>query len=86
MLRELSVVSRDREGMFLRINDGLAGVEEAFLDVYSKADGYVIHKVRNTLNKVRKNEQYEAAEDLKVIYCSFTQKATLTQFQAFQEK
>jgi putative transposase len=84
----LDLYKRGLQEVLLGVFDGLAGLEEAFLDVYPKADVQrcVVHKVRNTLNKVRKNDQYEVAEDLKVIYRSSTQEAALAQFQVFQEK
>jgi len=84
----LDLYNRGLHQVLLGVFDGLAGLEEAFLDVYPKADVQrcVIHKVRNTLNKVRKKDQYEMAEDLKAIYRSFTREAALAQFEAFQEK
>nr|WP_279625771.1 transposase [Parageobacillus thermantarcticus] len=41
-----------------------------FRAVYPKADVQrcVVHKVRNILNRVRKKDQCEMAEDLKLIY------------------
>src|SRR5690606_16294921 len=65
---------RDRNGEFLtqlfapyqRHTDWL---EEAFKTVYPKADVQrcVVHKVRNTLHRVRKKDQFEVAENLKLI-------------------
>jgi len=54
--------------------DGLPGLEEAFRAVYPKADVQhcVVHKVRNTLNRVRLKDREAVAEDLKAIYHSFT--------------
>jgi putative transposase len=74
--------------VLLGVFDGLPGLEEAFKAVFPKADVQrcVIHKVRNTLNHVRKKDQYEIVEDLKAIYRSFTKKAALEQFEFFKDK
>ncbi len=68
--------------------DGLPDLEEAFKSVYPKADVQrcVIHKVRNTLNHVRKKDQFEIAEDLKAVYKSFTKEAAYSQFESFKGK
>jgi putative transposase len=46
----------------------------------------VIHKVRNTLRRVRKKDQFEMAEDLKLIYRSPNKKIALEMFQQFESK
>ncbi|GMB08364.1 mutator family transposase [Thermolongibacillus altinsuensis] len=68
--------------------DGLPGLEEAFKTVYPKADVQrcVVHKVRNTLNRVRKKDQFEMAEDLKLIYRSPNKEIALELFQQFELK
>jgi len=54
----------------LIVGDNLPGLEEAVSLVYPKADfqSCVLHKVRNTLKKVRKRDREAVAEDLKRIY------------------
>jgi len=54
----------------LIVGDNLPGLEEAVALVYPRADfqSCVLHKVRNTLKKVRKRDQSAVAEDLKRIY------------------
>jgi transposase-like protein len=74
--------------VLLGVFDGLNGLEEAFKSVYPKADVQrcVVHKVRNTLNKVRKKDQIEVAEDLKLIYCATTKEAAIQAFDEFEKK
>jgi putative transposase len=56
--------------VLLGIFDGLSGLEDAFRTVYPKGDVQrcVVHKVRNTMAKVRKLDQAEVAVDLKTVY------------------
>lgn len=86
MLQDLC--TRGVQEVLLGVFDGLPGLEEAFKSVYPKADVQrcVVHKVRNTLNHVRKKDQFEIAEDLKAVYKSFTREAAYSQFEAFKEK
>src|SRR5690606_40119319 len=66
----------------------LPGLEEAFRSVYPKADVQrcVVHKVRNTLHRVRKKDQFEVAEDLKLIYRAPNKEIALQMFQQFESK
>lgn len=54
MLQDL--YQRGLKEVLLGVFDGLPGLEEAFKSIYPKADVQrcVVHKVRNTLNRVRK--------------------------------
>ncbi len=54
----------------LFITDDLAGIEEAIRKTYPQAAWQlcVLHTVRDTLNKVRKIDREQMAEDLKAIY------------------
>ena len=74
--------------VLLGVFDGLNGLEEAFKSVYPKADVQrcVVHKVRNILNKVRKKDQIEVAEDLKLIYRATTKEAAIQAFHEFEKK
>jgi putative transposase len=62
--------TRGLKQVLLGVFDGLSGLEETFRSVYPKADVQhcVVHKIRNSLNKARKKDQYELAEALKPIY------------------
>src|SRR5690606_7826258 len=66
----------------------LPGLEEAFRSVYPKADVQrcVVHKVRNTLSRVRKKDQFEVAEDLKLIDRAPNKEMALQMFQQFESK
>jgi putative transposase len=74
--------------VLLGVFDGLPGLEEAFKAVCPKADVQrcVIHKVRNTLHRVRKKDQFEVAEDLKLIYRATNKEMALQMFQQFESK
>jgi transposase-like protein len=86
MLQDL--YQRGLKEVLLGVFDGLPGLEEAFKSLYPKADVQrcVVHKVRHTLNRVRKKDREEVAEDLKAIYRSFTHSQAEEQFYMFQEK
>lgn len=79
---------RGLQKVSIGIFDGLSGLEEAFRDVYPKADVQrcVVHKVRSTLSKVRKKDQAEVAQDLRTIYRADHLKAAQEAFASVQEK
>lgn len=79
--------TRGLKEVLLGVFDGLTGLEDAFKAVYPKADVQrcVVHKVRNTLNHVRKKDQYEIADSLKVIYNSPTKEIAQIQFEKFKK-
>lgn len=79
--------TRGLEEVLLGVFDGLTGLESAFKEVYPKADVQrcVVHKVRNTLNHVRKKDQAEIAESLKTIYKSPTREIAQIQFEKFKK-
>ncbi|MBM7697626.1 transposase-like protein [Salimicrobium jeotgali] len=76
---------RGCEEVLLGSFDGLPGLEEAMKAVYPKADVQrcVVHKVRNTLNKVWKKGRSAISEDLKVIYHSNSSDEAEKQLDAF---
>ncbi|TVZ85207.1 mutator family transposase [Aeribacillus composti] len=86
---KLELIMREEMKSFLEIEqagtNGLPGLEEAFKTVYPKADVQrcVVHKVRNTLSRVRKKDQFEVAEDLKLIFCAPNKEIALQMFQLF---
>jgi putative transposase len=79
--------TRGLKQVLLGIFDGLSGLEDTFRSVYPKADVQhcVVHKVRNSLNKARKKDQYELAEALKPIYKAPTKQIALKEFESFKE-
>lgn len=79
--------TRGLKEVLLGVFDGLTGLESAFKAVYPKADVQrcVVHKVRNTLNHVRKKDQGEIADSLKAIYKSPTKEIAQIQFEQFKK-
>lgn len=86
MLQDL--YQRGLKEVLLGVFDGLPGLEEAFKSIYPKADVQrcVVHKVRNTLNRMRQTDRDRVAEDLKAVYRSFTRSQAEAQFDVFREK
>jgi putative transposase len=86
ILRDL--YERGLRRVMIGIFDGLPGLEEAFNDIYPKADVQrcVVHKVRGTLASVRKIDQVEVAKDLKTIYQAHELEDAHTAFKSFKEK
>ncbi|CDQ19649.1 IS256 family transposase [Halobacillus karajensis] len=80
--------TRGCEEVLLGVFDGLPGLEEAMKEVYPRADVQrcIVHKVRNTLNQVRKKDQSAVAEDVKSIYQSNSTDEAHKQLEAFREK
>jgi putative transposase len=84
----LDLKRRGVEEVLLGIFDGLSGLSDVFRKAYPLADVQrcVVHKVRNTLNKARKKDQYELAQDLKRIYNVYDKEQALIGFQLFENK
>jgi transposase-like protein len=63
---------RGVQEVLLGVMDGLPGLKDSFLKVFPKADiqRCIVHKVRNTIVKVRKKDTDEIVKDLKKIYKS----------------
>lgn len=81
------IYRRGCEEVLLGIFDGLPGLEEAMKAIYPKADVQrcVVHKVRNTLNKVRQKDRSAISEDMKAIYQSKSNEEAEKQLGAFCE-
>jgi transposase-like protein len=79
--------TRGVKEVLLGVFDGLTALDDAFKAVYPKADVQrcVVHKVRNTLNHVRKKDQSEIADSLKAIYNSPTREIAQIQFEQFKK-
>lgn len=84
----LDLKRRGVEEVLLGIFDGLSGLSDVFRKVFPLADVQrcVVHKVRNTLNKARKKDQYELAQDLKRIYTAYDKEQALVGFRLFEDK
>ena len=67
------------------VTDDLPGIEEAIRRVYPEADWQqcVVHKVRSTLSKVRKEDQGAVIQDLKRVYRAESREEAHAAWQAF---
>jgi len=74
--------------VLLFVADGIPGLEQKIKEYFPKADFQccVLHKVRNTLNKVRVKDRKKLAKDLKKIYQSSTEEEALKGFERFKER
>lgn len=74
--------------VLLFVADRVTGLEERIKEYFPRADfqSCVVHKVRNTLNKVRAKDRKKIAKDLKRIYQASTEKEALMGFEKFKEK
>lgn len=74
--------------VLLGVFDGLTGLEDAFREVYPKADVQhcVVHKVRATFPKVRVSDKTELLEDLKQIYTAIDGDVAIAVFADFKSK
>jgi putative transposase len=61
---------RGAKEVLLGVFDGLTGLEEAFREVYPKADVQhcITHKMRSTFPKIRMQDRAEVMADLKTVY------------------
>lgn len=68
MLQDL--YRRGAQEVLLGVFDGLSGLEDAFREVYPKADVQhcIVHKVRSTFPKIRMSDKTAFLEDLKRVY------------------
>ena len=74
--------------VLLFVADGVTGLEGRIREHFPKADfqSCVVHKVRNTLNKVRAKDRKKVARDLKKIYQASTEEEAFKGFKKFKEK
>lgn len=84
----LDLKSRGLEEVLIGVADGLAGLKDAFLSVYPKADFQrcVVHKLRNTIAKVRVKDKAAILGDLKGVYSNETYEEALASFKMFERK
>lgn len=74
--------------VLLFVADGVVGLEERIKEYFPKADfqSCIVHKIRNTLSKVRAKDRKEIANDLKRIYQVSNKKEALEGFEIFKKK
>lgn len=79
---------RGVQHLLLGIFDGLPGLETTFRRLYPKADVQrcIVHKMRNTLSKVRKVDQAELAADFRKVYKADQLEQAQEAFQKVKEK
>lgn len=79
---------RGVEEVLIGVADGLTGLKDAFLSVFPKADFQrcVVHKLRNTISKVRPKDKPAILDDLKGVYSSSTREEGLAYFREFEQK
>lgn len=70
------------------VSDGLPGMEEAILRVYPNAEWQqcLLHKMRNTLAKVRREDRGAVALELKRIYLADSQKEAESAWRRFRAR
>ena len=80
--------NRGAQGVLLGVFDGLPGLEEAFREVYPKADVQhcVVHKVRSTFPKIRVKDKAEFLDDLKTVYTAVDMDLALAAFDTVKSK
>ncbi|WP_145410815.1 IS256 family transposase [Paenibacillus xylanexedens] len=68
--------------------DGLPGLEEAFREIYPKADVQhcIVHKVRATFPKIRVTDKTEFLDDLKQVYTAVDGDVARAIFDGFKDK
>jgi transposase-like protein len=84
----LDLKKRGVKEVLLGVMDGLPGLPDAFHKVFPNADVQrcVVHKLRNTANKIRKKHSDELLEDLKPVYKSPNLKYAKESLNAFKNK
>jgi putative transposase len=72
--------------VLLFVADGIRGLEERIKEYFPKADfqSCVVHKIRNTLSKVRAKDRKSVAEDLKRIYQVSKEEEAIKGFERFK--
>lgn len=79
---------RGVEEVLVGVADGLTGLKDAFLGVFPKADFQrcVVHKLRNTISRVRAKDKPAILDDLKGVYSSAELEEGLACFRMFEQK
>ena len=73
--------------VLLFVADGIRGLEERVKEYFPKADfqSCVVHKIRNTLSKVRTKDRKNIVEDLKRIYQAPKEEEAVEGFERFKK-
>jgi putative transposase len=84
----INLYNRGVQEVLLGVFDGLPGLDNAFKEVYPKADVQhcVVHKVRATFPKVRIQHKTDFIEDLKTIYNALDHDCALAAFDTYKNK
>ncbi|ALS26332.1 transposase [Paenibacillus sp. 32O-W] len=79
---------RGAQEVLLGVFDGLPGLDDAFREVYPKADVQhcIVHKVRSTFPKIRVQDKTEFLDDLKTVYHALDHELALAAFDTFKDK
>lgn len=82
------IKNRGVENVLIFSCDNLAGISEAIMACYPKAEiqKCVVHQIRNSLKYVSYKERKELSEDLKGIYKAATETEGLKELEKFDEK
>lgn len=80
--------SRGATEVLLGVFDGLPGLDEAFREIYPKADVQhcIVHKVRATFPKIRVEHKTDVINDLKTIYNAVDHDMALAAFDTVKAK
>lgn len=80
--------SRGAQEVLLGVFDGLPGLDEAFREIYPKADVQhcIVHKVRATFPKIRVEHKTQVINDLKTIYNADDHDLALAAFDTVKAK
>jgi len=83
-----SLKKRGVNQVLLGVMDGLSGIEDAFNKAFPKADiqRCIVHKVRNSVAKIRKKDYQAFTESLKTIYEAPSKEQALIMLDEFNTK
>ena len=86
VLRDL--YRRGAHEVLLGVFDGLPGLEEAFRETYPRADVQrcIVHKVRNTLPKIRNQDKVDFLTSLKTVYHAPDEDVARAEFDVMKQK
>lgn len=84
----IDLKNRGATEVLLGVFDGLSGLEEAFREVYPKADVQhcVVHKIRSTFPKIRVADKTEFLADLKLVYTAIDADVARAVFDGFKDR
>jgi putative transposase len=79
---------RGAQEVLLGVFDGLPGLDDAFREVYPKADVQhcIVHKVRSVLPKIRVQDKTEFVAGLKTVYTALDKDLALAAFDTLKDR